>query len=55
MFKNCVPFAECISEITNTQIDDAKYIDVKMSMNNWLYWKHQEVCDNITEMIQIII
>ena len=55
MFKNWVPFTERTSETFNTQIDDAKYIDVVMPMNNLLYWKHQEVCDNITEMIQMII
>ena len=27
-FKNCAPFTECISEINNTQIDNAKDIDV---------------------------
>ena len=26
VFKNCVPFTDCISEINNTYIDDAKYI-----------------------------
>ena len=26
--KNCVPFTDCISEISNTLIDNAKYIDV---------------------------
>ena len=34
VFKNCAPFTNCISEINNTQIDNAKYIDVKMSMYN---------------------
>ena len=24
MFKNCTPFTDCITEITNTQIDDAQ-------------------------------
>ena len=28
LYKNCAPLADCISEINNTQIDDAKYIDV---------------------------
>ena len=26
IFKNCTPFTDCISEISNTQIDNAKYI-----------------------------
>ena len=34
IFKNCVPFNGCISEITNTQVDNAKYIDVVISMYN---------------------
>ena len=28
VFKNCAPFANCISEINNTQIDNAKDIDL---------------------------
>ena len=34
IFKNCAPFADCISEINNTQIDNAKDIDVVMPMYN---------------------
>ena len=30
VLKNCAPFTDCISEINNTQIDNAKYIDVVM-------------------------
>ena len=26
IFKNCAPFTDCLSEINNTQIDNAKYI-----------------------------
>ena len=26
IFKNCAPFAKCISKINNTQIDNAEYI-----------------------------
>ena len=33
-FKNCVPFTNCISEIKNTQVDNAKDIDIVMSMYN---------------------
>ena len=33
-FKNCAPFINCISEINNTQIDNAKYIDIVMPMYN---------------------
>ena len=31
-FKNCAPFTSCISEISNTQIDNAKDIDIVMPM-----------------------
>ena len=30
VFKNCAPFTDCISEINNTQIDNAKEINVVM-------------------------
>ena len=34
VFKNCAPLPDCISEINNTQIDNAKHIDIIMSMYN---------------------
>ena len=34
IFKNCAPFTNCISEINNTQIDNAKGIDIVMPMYN---------------------
>ena len=34
MFKSCAPFTDCISKINNTQIDNAKDIDVVMQMYN---------------------
>ena len=33
-FKNCGPFINCISEINNTQVDNAKDIDIVMPMYN---------------------
>ena len=44
IFKNCAPFINCISKINNTQIDNAKYIDIVMPMYNLIeysdnYWK----------------
>ena len=33
-FKNCAPLIGCISEINNTQIDNAKDIDIVMPMYN---------------------
>ena len=32
IFRSCSPFTDCVSEINNTQIDNAKNIDVVMSM-----------------------
>ena len=34
LFKNCVPFTNCISEINNTQVDNAKDIDIVTPMYN---------------------
>ena len=34
IFRNCVPFTNCISKINNTQIDNAEYIDIVMPMYN---------------------
>ena len=34
VFKNCAPSNDCISEIKNAQIDNAKYIDVIMPIYN---------------------
>ena len=34
IFKNCAPFTNCISEINNTQVDNAKDIDIVMPMYN---------------------
>ena len=63
IFKNCAPFTECITNINNTQIDNAKDIDVMMPMYNlieysdnysktlgslWQYYR-DEAKNNITE------
>ena len=32
IFKNCAPFTNCISEVNNTQIDNAKDIDIVISI-----------------------
>ena len=62
IFKNCAPFTDCISETNNTQIDNAKYIDVIMPMYNLIefsdnyskkrgrLWQYRDdPNDNITE------
>ena len=33
-FKNCAPFTNCIGEINNTQVDNAKDIDIVMPLYN---------------------
>ena len=55
-FKNCAPFINCISEINNTQVDNAKDIDNVIPMYNlieysdnyaktsgsfWRYYRHE--------------
>ena len=32
IFKNCAPFINCKSEINNTEIDNAKHIDIVMPL-----------------------
>ena len=34
ILKNCVPFTNCISEINNTKVDNAKDIDIVMPIYN---------------------
>ena len=34
IFKNCAPFTNCISNINNTQIDNAENTDIVMLMYN---------------------
>ena len=34
IFKSCAPFTDCISKIHNTEVDNAKDIDIVLSMNN---------------------
>ena len=44
IFKNCAPFTNCISQINNTQVDNAKDIDIIMPMYNLI-----EYSDNYTK------
>ena len=34
IFKNCAPFTSCITEINNTQVDNAEDTDMVISMSN---------------------
>ena len=49
IFKNCAPFANCISRINNTQVDDAYDIDVIIPVYNLI-----EYSDNYSEIFGII-
>ena len=59
IFKNCAPFTNCISEISNTQIDNAKDIDIVMPMYNLIEYsynyakKKQEVYGIIVKIYQL--
>ena len=39
IFKNCAPFTNCISKINNTQIGNAKDIDIIMPMYNLIEYR----------------
>ena len=49
IFKNCAPFANCISRINNTEIDDAHDIDVVTSRYNLI-----EYSDNYSKISEIL-
>ena len=42
-FKNCAPFTNCISEINNTQVDNAKYIDIAIPIYNLIEYSDNYV------------
>ena len=69
IFKNCTPFTDCISKINNTQVDNAKDIDVVMPMYNlieysdnyfkksgssWKYCRDEPSLDNAGAIIDFI-
>ena len=43
IFKNCAPFTNCISEINDTQVDNAKDIDIVMPMYNLIEYSDNYV------------
>ena len=61
IFKNCAPCTNCISEINNTQIDNAKDINIVIPMYNLIEYsdnyakKKQEVYGNIAKIYQLEI
>ena len=40
IFKNCAPFTSCITEVNNTQVDDAQSIDTVMPMCNLIEYSN---------------
>ena len=40
IFKNCAPFIKCISNINDTEIDNAQDIDIVMPMYNLIEYSH---------------
>ena len=50
ILKNCAPFTNCISEINNTHIDNAKDTDIVMLMYNLI-----EYSDNYSKTLLILI
>ena len=64
IFKNCAPFANCISKINNTQIDNAEYIDTVMSLYNLIEYSDNylktsgsilQYCKEILLQIMLVI
>ena len=41
-FKNCFPFTDCIIEINSTQVDNAKDVDVLISMYNLIWYNDND-------------
>ena len=54
VFKSCAPFTNCISEINNTQVDNAKDIDIVMPMYNLKEYSDNYAKTSGREMNQII-
>ena len=48
ILKNCAPFANCISKINNTQIDNAEYIDIVIAIKKDFYTKLSSLNRKIT-------
>ena len=67
--KNSAPFTDCISEINNIQVDNAKIIDVVMPLYNlieysdiysktsgslWQYHRDEEALNNADNIIDLL-
>ena len=40
VFENCTPYTDCISEINNTQLDNAEDVDVVTPMYNLIEYSN---------------
>ena len=51
IFKNYAPFTNCISKIYNTQIDNAEYIDLVMTMYNLIEYRdnYSKTCGSLCQ------
>ena len=49
IFKSCAPFINCKSEINNTEIDSAKYIDIVMPMYKLI--EYSDNCSKTSESV----
>ena len=54
-FKSCSPFRKCRTELNETFVDDADFINITMPMHNLIEYSDnysvlQEVCSNSKEM-----
>ena len=52
VFRNCALFTDCITEINNTQIDNAKGIHIVMLMYNLI--KYSDNFKNIRKFLAIL-
>ena len=52
IFKICAPFINCISEINNTQVENAEDIDIVMSMYNLI--EYRDNYSNIWKFVAIL-
>ena len=51
IFKNCARFTNSISEMNNTQVDNAKDIDIVMPMNNLIKYSdnYSKACGSLRQ------
>ena len=49
IFENCAPFTNCISEINNTYLDNAKVLDIEMPMYNLIEYSdnYSKICGSL--------